>query len=231
MSTTSSTGQHSGPVSEEPPASRSKAPQSPRVPRQHRGWLVVVAILVLAAAGGGNAWIVGRLDERVPMMVLTHDVAWQQPVTGQDVTTVYLSPEARTVGVSQDEWNHALVGQLAATPLHAGQLLSHSGLTSHPVPGPGRQVLGLRLAPGHYPARGLVPNDPIQVVALNPQASTDAGTSAVAGPGFPARVVRASGPDPDGALTADVLVDQIHAGEATSAAATGALVTLLGPTS
>lgn len=201
------------------------------MPRQHRGWLVVVAVLVLAAAGGGNAWIVGRLDDRVPMMVLTHDVAWQHPVTGQDVATVYLSPEARTVGVSQDEWNHALVGQRAATPLHARQLLSHSGLTSHPVPGPGQQVLGLRLAAGHYPARGLVPNDPIQIVALNPQASTGDGTGAVAGPGFPGRVVRASGPDPDGALTADVLVDQTHASEATSAAATGALVTLLGPTS
>lgn len=231
MSTTSSTGQHSGPISEESPPSRSKTPRSPRVPRQHRGWLVVLAVLVLAAAGGGNAWIVGLLDQRAPMMVLSHDVAWNQPVTGNDVTTVDLSPEANTVGISQDEWDHTLHGRLAATPLHAGQLLSRGALTTHTVPGPGQQLLGLRLTAGHYPARGLTANDPIQVVALNPQASTDAGTGAVAGPGFPARVVRAAGPDPDGALTADVLVDQTRAGEASSAAATGALVTLLGPAS
>lgn len=231
MSTTT-TSDHSAPVSgKEPPPARSKKVRRPRVPRQHRWGLVLLAVFVVAAAGGGNAWIVGHLDERAPMVLLSHDVAWGQPVTGRDVTTVDLSPEAGGVGIPKGEWDHTLHGQLAATPLHAGQLLSRSALTTHTVPGPGQQVLGLRLTAGHYPTRGLVPNDPIQIVALNPQANTDGGMGAVTGPGFPARVVRASGPDPDGALTADVLVDQTRAGDASSAAATGALVSLLGPTS
>lgn len=232
MSTTSRPEQSTAPVSgKEPPPSRNRKSSSPRVPRLHRGWLVVLAVFVVAAAGSGNAWIVGHLDERAPMMVLSHDVAWNQPVTDHDVTTVDLSPEARGVGIPKNEWDHTLHGQRAATPLHAGQLLSHSSLTTHTVPGPGQQILGLRFTAGHYPTRGLVANDPIQIVALNPQSTTDAGTGAVAGPGFPARVVRASGPDPDGALTADVLIDHTHVSDANNAAATGALVSLLGPTS
>lgn len=202
----------------------------PRVPRRPRwGWMAA-AVIMIAGAAGGNAWVVGHLDHREPMMVLTHDVAWQQPITPADVTTVDLAPEARGVGIPQNEWNHTLQNQQAAVPLHAGQLLSRSSLTTQTLPGPGQQVAGLRLTAGHYPARGLVPNDPIQVVPLNPQTTTDPSTGGAVGPGFPARVVRATGPDPDGALTIDVLIDQSRAAEAGTAAASGALVTLLGPT-
>ena len=201
------------------------------MPRQRRWGWVLLAVVLIAGAGGGNAWLVGRLDQRVPMMVLSHDIAWGQPVTQDDVTTVALSPESRSVGISETDWDHALRGQRASVPLHAGQLLSPSALTTNTVPGPGQQVVGLRLTAGHYPARGLVPNDPIQIVPINSQASADPSTGAASavGPGFPARVVRANGPDPDGALSTDVLVGQAHAGDATNAAATGALVTLLGP--
>lgn len=228
MSTTASSEDHSNPVFAKT-LPRAKRPRGPRFPRQRRWGVVVLAVCVVAAAGGGNAWLVGHLEERVPMMVLSHDVAWGQPITDNDVTTVDLSPEARGVGIPHEEWHYALHGRLAAGPLHAGQVLSRSELTTHTVPAPGQQVLGLRLPPGHYPARGLVPNDPIQVVPLTSQASADASTGSVAGPGLPARVVQASGPDPDGSLTVDVLVDQARAGEASSAAAGGALVSLLGP--
>lgn len=201
-----------------------------RVPRQRQWGWVVLAVFALAGAGGGNAWLVAQLDERTPMMTLSHDIPWGQPVTDSDVTTVDLSPEARSVGIPQDQWDHTVRGRVAAVPLRAGQLLSRSALTTQTVPGPGQQVVGLRLSAGHAPARGLVPNDPIQVLPLNPAASADPTTDAVAGPGFPARVVRANPPDPDGAVTADVLVTQDQASAASSAAASGALVTLLGPT-
>lgn len=232
MSTTASSNEDPAPVFEQSASRRrGRTRTGPRVPRRHRWGWVVLAVFVIAGAGGGNAWLVSQLDEREPMMVLSHDVAWGQPITGHDVTTVELSPESRGVGISEADWNRSVRGRLAAVPLHAGQLLSRSALSTHTVPGPGQQVVGLRLTAGHYPARGLVPNDPIHIVPVNSQASGDTSAAAgpVTGPGFPARVVRANGPDPDGAVTADVLVDQAHAGEASSAAATGALVTLLGP--
>lgn len=229
MSTTAST--HDRSAFEQSGTSRNTKRRMPRVPLQHRWGWVVLAVFAVAGAAGGNAWLVGQLDERTPMLVLSHDVAWGQPITAHDVTTVDLSPEAEGVGIPQAQWSQTVQGRVAAVPLRSGQLLARSEVTAHTVPGPGQQVVGLRLNAGHYPARGLAANDPIQVLPLSPQASVDASTGAVAGPGFPARVVRASGPDADGALTVDVLVTQDQASAASGAAASGALVTLLGPTS
>lgn len=231
MSSPPSSKDSSSPVFEETATPGGRPRRGPRVPRRPRWGLVLAAVAVIAVAGGGNAWLAGHLDHRQPMVVLTHDIGWGQRVTQADVTTVDLSPEARRVGIAQSEWNHTLHDQRAAVPLRAGQLLSRSALTHQTVPGPGQQVVGLRLTAGHYPADGLAPNDPVQVIPVNPQAASDPTTGAPAvGAGFSARVVRTAGPDPDGALTVDVLVDQSRAPDASNAAATGALVTLLGPT-
>lgn len=89
-------------------------------------------------------------------------------------------------------------------------------------------MIGFRLLPGRYPARGLAPNDPVEVVGLSSSGATDTVTG---GARFRARVVQASLPDSEGAVVVDLLIDSSAADQADAAAAGGALVKLLGPTS
>ncbi|SFN67278.1 hypothetical protein SAMN05421805_10643 [Saccharopolyspora antimicrobica] len=118
------------------------------------------------------------------------------------------------------------MGQTAAVPLQAGQLVALSDVTAQLVPARGQRVIGIRLLPGRYPARGLAPSDPVEVVGL----SSSGVTETVPGEAvFQARVVAMSPPDTEGAVVVDLLIDTSAADAAHAAAAGGALVTLLGP--
>ena len=210
---------------------RSRWRRRPRVPRHRRVWLGVLAAVLVAAGVGGNVALVSNLDEREPMVVLTHGVAWGHRVTEHDVSTVDLPPSAAQHALTEDQWR-ATAGRVATRALQPGQLLRSGDLSSQQVPGPGQQVLGLRLSPGRYPAGGLSPNDPIQVVPIDgggSATSAGSGSRSVSGPGFPARVVNAIGPDADGALSVDVLITADQAEQASTAAAGSPLVRLLGP--
>lgn len=208
---------------------RSRWRHRPRVPRQRRVWLGILAALLVAGGVFGNMALIDGLREREPMVVLTHQVPWGQRVTDHDVSTVDLPSSARAHALTQSQWQ-ATAGRIATRPLQSGQLLRSGDLTSQQVPSSGQEVLGLRLTPGRYPAGGLAPNDPIQVVPVDGNGSSSStGSGSVAGPGFPARVVHALGPDADGALSVDVLITTDRAQQASSAAAGSPLVRLLGP--
>jgi hypothetical protein len=194
-------------------------------------WLAGLAVVLVAAGVGGNVALVDHLQVREPMVVLTHPVAWGHRVTEHDVSTVDLPPSAAQHALTETQWR-ATAGHVATRALQPGQLLRNSDLSSQQVPGPGQQVLGLRLATGRYPAGGLSPNDPIQVVPIDgggSATSAGSGSGSVSGPGFPARVVNAIGPDADGALSVDVLITADQAEQASTAAAGSPLVRLLGP--
>ncbi|WP_029535689.1 SAF domain-containing protein [Saccharopolyspora spinosa] len=182
----------------------------------------------MAASTVATVMVVSAAWEREPMLLLARDVAWGQPVTGADVTTVELPPSARRFVVA-DADRGRVVGQVAAGNLRAGQLLSHGDVMAQRVPAVGQQVIGVRLPQGRFPARGLFPNDPVEVVTLS---TTGAAAETVpSGSGFRARVVQVSPPDAEGAIVADLLIADSLAEQASAAATSGALVTLLGPSS
>ncbi len=219
------------PSSPEMTGRRSRWRRRPRVPRHRRVWLAVLAVVLVAAGVGGNVALVGQLHEQEPMVVLTHPVAWGHRVTEHDVSTVDLPPSAAQHTLTEAQWR-VTAGRVATRALQPGQLLRKGDLSSQQVPSSGQEVLGLRLAPGRYPAGGLSPNDPIQVVPIDgggSATSASSGSGSVSGPGFPARVVNALGPDADGALSVDVLITADQAEQASTAAAGSPLVRLLGP--
>ena len=234
MSTETPTASNTSPPDADPPtpgSRRSRWRLRPRVPRQRRVWLAGLTVVLLVGGVLGNVALIGGLREREPMVVLTHQVPWGQPVTGHDVSTVELPPSAQAHALTEAQWQ-ATAGRVASRPLQPGQLLRSGDLTAQQVPSSGQEVLGLRLSPGRYPAGGLSPNDPVQVVPVQSSgSSSSAGTGAgsVAGPGFAARVVNAIGPDADGALSVDVLIPTDRAEQASTAASGSPLVRLLGP--
>ncbi|KAA5825446.1 hypothetical protein F1721_32945 [Saccharopolyspora hirsuta] len=204
---------------------RTREGRGPRVPRQRRWWLLSLSFGLILASVLGVFWIALSAWEREPMLQLSRDVPWGRRIADTDVTTVDLPPEAREFAVP-DALRGRVVGQLAAANLRAGQLVALSDVTTQLVPGRGQRVIGVRVLPGRYPARGLVPNDPVEVVGLSSSgvAETVPGEAV-----FQARVVQSSPPDAEGAVVVDLLIDSAAAEQAHAAAAGGALVTLLGP--
>ncbi|GAB2677321.1 hypothetical protein GCM10027271_42690 [Saccharopolyspora gloriosae] len=184
--------------------------------------------LLMAGAVVGNAVLIGQMSGREPVLVLARDVAWGQPVSGDDVKTVDLPVEVGAFAV-REVAQAGIVGQVAGRNLHAGDLLAPDDLAAQAVPGPGQWVLGLRLEPGRYPARGLAPNDPIAVHPAPDEGVSSGSGTQQSGQEFPARVVHVSPPDADGAITADVLIPESTAPAAVEAAVGGAQVSLLGP--
>ncbi|MGW1680094.1 SAF domain-containing protein [Saccharopolyspora sp. NPDC002376] len=181
---------------------------------------------MVAASVAAAFWIMSSAWEREPMLQLTRDVPWGHRIGDTDVTTVDLPPDAREFAVV-DVDRGRVVGQIAAGNLRAGQLVALSDVTTQLVPARGQRMIGIRLLPGRYPARGLAPNDPVEVVGL----SSTGGAETVQGEAvFQARVVQSSPLDAEGAVVVDLLIDSSAAEQAHAAAAGGALVTLLGPT-
>lgn len=204
------------------------AGQAPRVPRRRRLWLAGLATILVAAAVGGNYALITTLNHREPVLVLTRDVGWGQPITGADVTTVAASAQVQRFAIPAARRGQ-VIGRIAATNLPAGQVLSPREVTSQVVPGPGQRLLGLRVKAGHLPARGLHPNDPIEVIPAASPSTVGTPSGPPAGAGFPARVVQTAPPDTDAAVTVDVLIDDTMTGQASAAAAGDVLVMLLGP--
>lgn len=210
-----------------PEPSKRTAPTSHRRPTRRRPWAWITASALVCGAVVGNAVLIAQMADREPMLVLARDVPWGQQLSGEDVATVELPADVREFTVP-DARRGQVLGLVAGQNLRAGQLLTRSDLIRQAVPGPGQRVLGLRLEPGRYPAGGLAPNDP---VAVHPAPDATSGTAAptAVGSNFTARVVRASAPDADGAITVDLLIPETTAAAAVEAAVSGAQVSLLGP--
>lgn len=208
-----------------------RVPTTPQVPRKKRWVLWGTAMALVVGAVCGNVVLIDQIADRTPVLVLARDVPWGQPISGADLTPVELPSEVAEFATPQTRRGE-VVGKTAGHTLRAGHLLAYSDVTAQAIPGPGQTVVGVRLEPGRFPARGLVPNDPVTVHPVpDEDSSTSSGPTGQveAAEAFTARVVRASPPDADGAITTDLLIPSTTAPDAVEAAAGGAVISLLGP--
>jgi Flp pilus assembly protein CpaB len=125
---------------------------------------VVIGLALLLAGVLGTVAVVQRAGHRVPVLVMARDVAAGQVVGDQDVRAAELglAPGVATLGVSD---RARVVGQVASSPLAAGQVLTPAAVDGGPALGPGRVAMSVAVAPAHAAAGLVRAGDRVAVVA------------------------------------------------------------------
>jgi SAF domain-containing protein len=206
---------------------QSDSPKPTAVPRRRRWWLVAIGVAMTATAVLLVQAYVDNANKTKSVLVLARDVAWNQRITDMDLAVANTSPDEQVhmiAAIQRDE----VIGRVATHSLTAGSLLATEQLTDHAIPGPGQLLVGLLVKSGQLPARGLRPEDHVQVVSLA-QPPTGTTTAADATP-VRAVVVDVGPPNATDGVTVDVVVDVELGPGLTSIAATGqVMVSLVGP--
>ena len=162
-----------------PPVHPVAAPASvpPRVgPTRARRRPALVALgVVLAVLGALTAVVlVGSAGQRTAVLALARDVPFGAVVTDADLTRVQVSVDPGVATVPAADLSQ-VVGQVAASDLHTGQLLTPDALTSAAPPAAGQVLVGIALPAERMPAGSLQPGDEVLVVDT-PAAGADPPT-------------------------------------------------------
>jgi hypothetical protein len=179
--------------------------------------MVALAVLLIVLGGLGGAFLLTALSHRVSVIVMAKDVAVGQTISQADLATATLAADTAVARIGAQQRDQ-VVGQIAAVDLKTGMLLTVSALTSQTTPDPGQQVVVVAVKPSQIPARGLHPGDPVKVIPLSDdQSATSTPPDAAKGAtrpigslpasGVGAVVCEVAGPDADGLVVVDLLVD------------------------
>lgn len=181
-----------------PPAASARQPRAVRPAVNAK--LVAAAVGIIAVSVAGAAALFGVVSGTSPVVVAAAPLAKGQLIAATDLTTAAVAADP-TVAVVPGDQLPALVGQRAAVDVPAGALLAPGSVTTDPIPGPGRALLGIQVSSAHAPLADLAPGTPVRLVHVPD--TTDASDAA----GAPvAAVVVSSGTAADGARVIDVTV-------------------------
>jgi len=176
--------------------------------------LVVGAVVVLSVA-------FVKVGGRVPVLVVARSVQVGQAIGADDLKVVDIAPGTLDAVMSADDEAH-VVGQPAALPLVAGQVLTRSLIGSGAFPPAGFAVATAALKAGAFPPH-LVAGSHVEVVA--PASAAGAPAQVVAGS---ATVTDVSAPSDQGDVVVSVLTDTDSA-KAVGSAQSGTLSLVLLP--
>lgn len=192
--------------------------------RRRRTWLIAVGVLLTVLGMVITYVTVQGSSDRVAVVGLAKDVAWGQPLTAADLVKVEI---VDAPALSPVLWSDrgSLVGQLAATDLLRGGLLTPTSVTGESIPGPGMVMVGVSLAEAQLPATPLLARDQVRLIFTK----GDAGSASPAGTAVAAEVLTVGIPDASGARTVDVLVKDADSAEVAVRATAGELVIVVVP--
>jgi hypothetical protein len=184
---------------------------------------LMVLLMVISALA---AWFfVQKSTERVAVVGVAHDVAWGQEIEASDLVAVEVVPDPALKPVSWDQ-RSTLVGQLAATDLQTGMLLTAQSVTDTEVPPSGTALVGVLVKSGQVPVTPLSPQDRVLLVPADQPGNSSAPGSRDAKP-VQAEVYTVGTTDANGTRTVDVLVPQASAAQTAADAAAGRLAIVL----
>lgn len=194
------------------PVEVERAPRPLARRRSSRRLLLAVALAVVGALLAAYAYRSAVVRDGV--VALARPLPFGSMVQATDLREVRLPTDT---GLATVAWSDVgeVVGQIAATDLRAGQVLTPDSVTTGRIPAPGEAVVGLAVEAGRAPSTALSPRDEVLVV-------TGAGATPRR-----ASVVRAGEPDVSGTRTVDVLVPQADAEELALASVDGRVAIVL----
>jgi len=205
--------------------------QKLRQPGRSRRPLMLALMVLLMVVSALAAWFfVQQSSERVAVVGVAHDVAWGQEVQASDLVAVEVVPDPALKPVTWDQ-RSTLVGQLAATDLQTGMLLTSRSVTDLQVPPKGKALVGVPVKSGQVPVTPLSPQDQVLLVPADQQAAPSVNGPAADAKPVQAEVYTVGTTDANGSRTVDVLVPQAAAAQTASAAAAGRLAIVLVPRS
>jgi hypothetical protein len=161
-----------------------------------------------------------KIGGRVPVLVVARPVQVGQAIAVEDLKVVDIAPGTLSSVVFSDD-ESKVVGQPAAVPLVAGEVLTRQLVGAAAFPPPGFEVATAKLKSGSYPPH-LVVGSRVQVVS--PASASGAAAQTVAGA---ATVTDVSGPDDQGDVVVGLLADQESAKSVGSAASESLSLVLL----
>ncbi|MFG1705402.1 SAF domain-containing protein [Nonomuraea sp. M3C6] len=208
---------------EVPPA---QVPKLLAQPRQRRRSSLVLGALVVLGGTAMAVHTVNRLSDRESVLVMTRDVAFGQPLTAENVSTAMVDGDQNVATVRGEDLRQ-VIGMRAAVDLMRGMLVQPRMVTDQVTPQADQQLIPIAVKPSRLPARGLRPGDRLLVV---PRPEGQAVPEAQASSGAIEAVVdQVKGPDNDGLMVVDVLVNKSDGPKLAPLAADGQVALALIP--
>ena len=202
------------------PPKDTDAARLPSAPRERRPILAALAVLLIVGGALLAGMLAMRMDHRAEMLAAASTIEAGQVITEEDLVSARVAADVPNL-IPADRAGE-VIGRTARVEIAEGQLLDSSQVASEPVPGQDKQVVGVSLEAGRFPAGGLDAGDLVTVVDVN-------GQTALVSEAQVLEAVPASGTDGDwssGAVVSLIISPQ-DAAPLASAAAAGSIAVVV----
>ncbi|WP_231381964.1 SAF domain-containing protein [Actinomyces johnsonii] len=188
----------------------------PSAPRERRPLLAALAVLLIVGGALLAGLLANQMDQRVQVLAAGDTIRAGEVITKEDLMSASVSSDLRTL-IRADQIDQ-VVGRTARVEVSKGQLLDTSQIATTPMPGGDKQVVGISVASGRFPAGGLGSGDVVNVVDVGTQSVSVDDAQVL-------KAVPSSGTDNDwtsGAVIS-LIVDKKDAAKLASASANGTI--------
>ncbi|BBH67105.1 hypothetical protein ACTI_37900 [Actinoplanes sp. OR16] len=149
--------------------------------RRWRPMLVWLGVAMIAI-GGLIGWrLLATVGSTAEYLAVSQRVEAGSEITVDKLTKVRITtdPALRPIKAADAS---AVIGKYATVGLVAGTLLTEAQLTDEPVPGPGRQLVGISLGEERVPSKRIVPGDTVRLIITNDDSPSAANPARKAEP-------------------------------------------------
>jgi hypothetical protein len=158
------------------PPTLTAAVSIPKVAPQRR-WRPMLVWLGVAmiAIGGLIGWrLLATVGSTAEYLAVSQRVEAGSEITVAQLTKVRITNDPGLKPIRAADAS-TVIGKFATVGLVAGTLLTPEQLTDEPVPGPGKQLVGLSLGEERVPAKRLVPGDNVKLIITSDESPVDQG--------------------------------------------------------
>lgn len=204
------------------------APALPTPRRRRRPALLALGVLLVVLGALGASYLATSLSHTVPVIALARAVPRGQELKESDLAEAHVAPDPALSPIPFAD-RGSVVGQVAATDLEPGTLLSRAAVGSHAFPPAGQAVVGVGVTAARAPATPLHDGDRVLLVpAIGSSSTPQSSLPGTAAASTVAATVVTTGPvGVDGLRVVDVLVQEDQGPDVAARAAAGQIAIVL----